>query len=198
MMTAFSDGRPPDATFDVFVRNDVRFSAEILHVMRSASLGVRGPRTIDHALTVLGRDAILDRMTAHVARLAAEAAGDGELALIALRRARMCERLAAALTRPPHPRVRVLAGLVSILDSAFGVPATSLGSHVALSPVLIDVAVDRQQPLGQLIDLIEAYDCGWWPDVSARCRMIGLGPSMVQQSYFDAWRDARDELAAKT
>ncbi|MEP6779062.1 MAG: hypothetical protein ABJC26_04175, partial [Gemmatimonadaceae bacterium] len=196
MMVAFSDGRPADSTFDVFVKNDPRLSSEVLHIMRSASMGVRGPRTVEHAFNVIGRDAILNMMTGFVARLEAEAAGDTELALIALRRARMCERLANGFEPSPHPRVRVLAGLVSTFDSALGVPATSLGGHIALSKVLADVVVERAQPLGQLIDLIEAYDNGWWPDVSARCRLLGLSPTLVRQSYFDAWRDARDELGA--
>ncbi|MEO7358908.1 MAG: hypothetical protein ABI120_01175 [Gemmatimonadaceae bacterium] len=194
ILAAFSDGRPPDTSFDAYVRNDARLSAEILRVMRSASMGVRGPRTVEHAFTVLGRDVILDSMTALVARLAAECAGDPELALVALRRARMCERLADALERPPHPRTRCLAGLVSILDAAFGVPPSSLSSHVALSPALTDVAMDRVQPLGQLIDVIDAYDNGWWPDVRSRCHNLGVSPSVIQQAYFDAWRDAREEL----
>ena len=196
MLAAFSDGRPPDTSFDAFVRNETRLATEILRVMRSATLGVRGPRTIDHALTVLGRDAILDRMTALVARLVSESAGDPELALIALRRARMCERLATALERPPHPRMRRLAGLVSVLDAAFGVPASSLSSHVALPSVLADVAVERLQPLGQLVDIVEAYDNGWWPDMRARCRVVGVAPTVVREAYFDAWRDAREELGA--
>lgn len=196
MLAAFSDGRPADSSFDTFVRNDVRLSAEILRVMRSATLGVRGPRTVEHALTVLGRDAILDRMTALVSRLVAETAGDPELALIALRRARMCERLAVALERPPHPRMRRLAGLVSVLDAAFGVPASSLSTNVALSSALADVAVERSQPLGQLVDIIEAYDSGWWPDMRARCRALGVAPTVVREAYFDAWRDAREELTA--
>ena len=195
-LAAFSDGRPPDQSFDAFVRNDVRFSAEILRLMRSASMGVRGPRTVDHAFTVLGRDAILDRMTGMVARLASECAGDPELALIALRRARMAERLATALERPPHPRTRRLAGLVSVLDAAFGVPPSALNSHVALSPVLTDVAMDRLQPLGQLIDIIDAYDNGWWPDMRSRCHVLGVSPGVVREAYFDAWRDAREELGA--
>ncbi|MEP6765227.1 MAG: hypothetical protein ABJB66_12990, partial [Gemmatimonadaceae bacterium] len=196
MMIAFSDGRPPDNTFEVFVRNDQRLSSEVLHIFRSASMGVRGPRTLEHAFNVIGREAILNMMTGFVARLAAESAGDIEIALIALRRARMCERLANSFDRAPHPRVRLLAGLASTLDSAFGVPATSLGGHIALSKALSDVVVEREQPLGQLIDLIEAYDNGWWPDVYARCRLLGLSPILVRQSYFDAWRDARDELGA--
>ena len=197
MMAAFSDGRPPDTSFDAYVRNDARLSSEILRLMRSASLGVRGPRTVDHAFTVLGRDVILDRMTGLVARLASECAGDPELALVALRRARMCERLANALERPPHPRTRRLAGLVSILDAAFGVPPSSLSSHVALSPALTDVAMDRLQPLGQLVDVIDAYDNGWWPDMRSRCHNLGVAPTVIQDAYFDAWRDAREELGAK-
>ncbi len=196
MLAAFSDGRPPDTSFDTFVRNESRLAAEILHIMRSATMSVRGPRTVEHALTVLGRDAILDRMTALVARLVSECAGDPELALIALRRARMCERLAAALERPPHPRLRRLAGLVSVLDAAFGVPASSLSLHVALPLVLADVAVERLQPLGQLVDIVEAYDNGWWPDMRARCRVVGVAPTVVREAYFDAWRDAREELGA--
>jgi EAL and modified HD-GYP domain-containing signal transduction protein len=199
MLAAFSDGRPPDASFDAYVRNDARLSAEILRVMRSASLGVRGPRTVEHAFTVLGRDALLDRMTSLVARLISECAGDPELALISLRRARMCERLATALERPPHPRTRRLAGLVSVLDSAFGVPPSALNSHVALSPVLTDVAMDRLQPLGQLVDVIDAYDNGWWPDMRSRCHNLGISPALVRDAYFDSWRDAREELnASKT
>lgn len=193
---AFSDGRPPDQSFDSFVRNEPRFSAEILQLMRSASMGVRGPRTVDQAFMVLGRDAILDRMTGMVARLASETAGDPEIALIALRRARMAERLATALERPPHPRTRRLAGLVSVLDVAFGVPASALNSHVALSPALTDVAMDRLQPLGQLMDVIEAYDNAWWPDMRSRCRALGVSPALVREAYFDAWRDAREELGA--
>ncbi|MGV3707205.1 MAG: hypothetical protein ACO1Q7_00055 [Gemmatimonas sp.] len=199
MLAAFSDGRPPDASFDSYVRNDARLSADILRVMRSASLGVRGPRTVEHAFTVLGRDALLDRMTGLVARLMSECAGDPELALIALRRARMCERLATALERPPHPRTRRLAGLVSVLDAAFGVPPSALNSHVALSPALTDVAMDRLQPLGQLMDIVDAYDNGWWPDLRSRCHTLGISPALVRDAYFDSWRDAREELnASKT
>ncbi|MEP6833082.1 MAG: hypothetical protein ABJB74_06790 [Gemmatimonas sp.] len=196
MLTAFSDGRPPDTSFESYVRNDARLSSEILREMRSASLGVRGPRTVEHAFTVLGRDAILDRMTGLVARLVGECAGDPELALIALRRARMCERLATALERPPHPRIRRLAGLVSILDAAFGVPPSALGSHVALSPVLTDVAMDRLQPLGQLVDVIDAYDNGWWADARSRCHHLGVSPTVIRDAYFDSWRDAREELGS--
>ncbi len=195
-LSAFSDGRPPDQSFDAFVRNDARLSAEILQLMRSASMGVRGPRTVDQAFMVLGRDAILDRMTGMVARLVAESAGDPELALIALRRSRMAERLATALERPPHPRTRRLAGLVSVLDIALGVPASALQSHVALSPVLTDVAMDRLQPLGQLMDVVDAYDNAWWPDMRSRCRVLGVSPALVREAYFDAWRDARAELGA--
>jgi c-di-GMP-related signal transduction protein len=196
MLAAFSDGSPPDATFDAFVRNNPRLSAELVHVMRSSTMGVRLPRTAENALTVLGRDAVLDKAASLVARLAGDAAGDPELALIGLRRARSCARLAVGLERAPHNRARVLAGLVTVLDAAFGIPASAVPAQVVLTPLLNDVMVDRLEPLGQLMDLIEAYECGWWPDVLARCSVLGLSPMLVRNAYFDAWRDARDELGA--
>jgi c-di-GMP-related signal transduction protein len=197
VLSAFSDGRPPDASFDAFVRNNTRLAAELTHIMRSASMGARLPRTVDNALTFLGRDAVLARVAALVARLIADATGDPELALIALRRARLVDRLAGALQRPPHPRVRVLAGLLTVLDAAFGVPPESVTSLVALSPALADVVCERREPLSELIDLIEAYEYGWWPDVIARCRLLGISPMLMRSAYFDAWRDARDEIGAQ-
>ena len=83
-----------------------------------------------------------------------------------------------------------------MLDAAFSLPASAVPTQVVLSPQLHDVMVDRVEPLGQLMDLIEAYECGWWPDVLARCTMLGLAPTLVRSAYFDAWRDARNELGA--
>ena len=89
MLAAFSDGRPPDETFDVFVRNNARLSAELVHMMQSSTMGVRLPRTPEYALTVLGRDAVLDRLASLVARLAADAG----------RRSRTCTRCVASCAR---------------------------------------------------------------------------------------------------
>lgn len=103
LLASYADGRPPDAAFDAFVQDDPHVAAALLKAMASASLGVRGPRSVSHALTLLGRDAIMERMVAVTARLIGEAAQDHELAFLTLRRARLCERVGTALDTSPHP-----------------------------------------------------------------------------------------------
>lgn len=194
MLAAFADGRPPDATFDAFVRDDPHVAASLLKAMSSAALGVRGPRSVTHALTMLGRDAILDRLVVVTARLIGEAAQDPELGFGALRRARLCERIGNALDTAPHPRARIVAGLLSALDFALGSPAPMLAQRLPLPPALKDVMVDRALPLGQLLDVVDAIEYGWWDDLIARSQRLGVRPRVVADAWLECWKISRDEL----
>jgi len=194
MLAAFADGRPPDAAFDAFVRDDTHLAASLLKAMSSAALGVRGPRSVAHAMTMLGRDAIMDRLVVVTARLIGEAGHDPELAFIALRRARTMERVGGALDNAPHPRARVVAGLLSVLEFALGAPAPILADRLGLPPLLHDVLLERQHGLGQLVDVLDAMEYGWWDDVVARSARIGLAPAVINDAWLSAWRAARDEL----
>ena len=194
MLAAFSDGRPPDAAFDAFVRDDPHVAASLLKAMSSASLGVRGPRSVSHALTVLGRDAIIERLVAVTARLIGDAAQDPELAFAALRRARLCERVGTALDAAPHPRARVVAGLLSTLEFALASPAAVIAQRLALPAQLRDALEARQHPLGQLLDLVDAMEYGWWDDLAVRCRGLGIRPRVIGDAWLDTWKDAREEL----
>ena len=194
MLAAFADGRPTDSSFDTFVHDDPHLAASLLRAMGSASLGVRGPRSVTHAITMLGRDAIMDRLVSVAARLIGDAAQDAELGFAALRRARVCERVGAALDNAPHPRLRVIAGLLSTLEFALGASAPILAERLTLPAALRDVMVDRQLPLGQLLDVIDALELGWWDDVIARCGRIGVAPAVVADAWLASWRAARDEL----
>lgn len=196
MLAAFSDGRPADATFDAFVRDDPHLAASLLKTMSSAALGVRGPRSVSHALTMLGRDAIMERMVAVTARLIGEATQDPELAFQALRRARLCERVGTALDTAPHPRARIIAGLLSTLEFALGAPGAIIAQRINLPPALKDVLADRLHPLGQLVDVIDAMEYGWWEDMLFRSSRLGIRPRVIGEAWLETWRLARDELGA--
>lgn len=193
-LAAFADGRPPNATFDAYVENDPHIADALLRAVGSAALGFRGPRSVGHAMTVLGRDRVMDQLTGVAARLIGEAAGDPELGFIALRRARTCERLGAALDPAPHPRARAVAGLLSVLEFAMGAPSRAVAERLDLPSPLRDVLEDRTGPLGRLLDVIDAMEHGWWEDLHARCNTMGLSPLVVSDAHAAAWRDARDEL----
>lgn len=193
-LAEFADGRPPDTRLDAFVEEDAPLSAMLLRSLRSASIAVRGPRSVAQAMTVLGRDAVLDRLFGAVARLLGEAVHDPELAFVAARRARTCERIGGALDSAPHPRARVLAGLLSMLHAATGRPPMALADELALPPFLSDVLTDRAQPLGRLVGAIEAHEQAWWPDLRSRCADLDIAPAVVSEAYFAAWRVAREDL----
>lgn len=194
MLAAFADGRPPDATFDDFVRDDPYLAAALLRALNSATLGNRGPRSVAHAMTMLGRDAVMAQLVLVAARLIGEVSHDPELAFVALRRARVCERVGAALDGALHPRARVIAGLLSTLEFALGVPPSMLLERLTLPPLLRDVLVARQQTMGRLLDVIDALEYGWWDDVRTRCTALGIAPMVVGDAWLAAWRSARDEL----
>lgn len=193
-LAAFCDGRPPDAAFDAFVQDDPHIASALLKAVSSAALGVRGPRSVSHALTMLGRDSVMERMTGVIARLIGEAAQDGELAFLALRRARLCERVGSALDSTPHPRARAIAGLLSTLEFAIGSPGPAIAQRMALPQLLMDVLGDRTQALGQLIDVVDAIDYAWWDDMLSRSRRLGIRPRVIGEAWLEAWRVARDEL----
>lgn len=194
MLAAFADGRPTDSSFDTFVHDDPHLAASLLRATGATSLGVRGPRSVTHAITLLGRDAIMDHLVAVTARLIGEAGQDAELGFASLRRARVCERVGAALDNAPHPRMRLIAGLLSTLEFALGASAPILAERLALPHALRDVMVGRHLPLGQLLDVIDALEQGWWDDFVSRCGRIGIAPAVVADAWLASWRDARDEL----
>ncbi|MCZ8205952.1 HDOD domain-containing protein [Gemmatimonas sp.] len=194
ILAAFSDGRPPDGSFDSFVREDPHVAASLLKAISSAALGVRGPRSVSHAITLLGRDVIIERLVAVTARLIGEAAQDPELALAALRRARLCDRVGTALDAAPHPRARVVAGLLSTLEFALASPSPLIAQRLGLPPALRDVLDAREQPLGQLLDVVDAMEYGWWDDLVMRCRRLGIRPQVVADAWLETWKSSRDEL----
>ena len=192
-LAAYADGRPPDTTFDDYVHEDVRLGASLLRALGSASIGARGPRSVTHAITVLGRDTVMERLLAVTAKLLADAAHDPEIALVGLRRARLLEALGSAVEGAPHPRACGLAGLLSVAECALGAPSVQLAAQLDLPPVLADTLGDRSLPLGQLVDVVEAMEYGWWDDLRSRCAVLGIAPLVVSQALATAWRVAREE-----
>ncbi len=195
-LAAYADGRPVDSAFDKYVHEDETLGASLLRAISASSMGVRGPRSVTHALNVLGRDAVMERLLVVTARMLAEAANDADLALIALRRARMLERLGAALDSAPHPRARALAGLLSIAEFALGISSAELTERLHLPPMLSDTLMDREFALGKLVDIADAMDYGWWDDLRARCIGLGIAPLVVSEAWMSAFRSAREELGS--
>jgi len=194
MLAAYADGRTPDAVFDTFVRDDPHVAASLLRAMASAAIGVRGPRSVEHAVTLLGRESIIERLIVVTARMLGEVANDAELAFIALHRARTVATLARGLSLGVHPRACMLAGLMTTLEFGLGTPSAILAEQIGLSTLLRDTLQQRATPLGQLLDAVEAFEYGWWECCFTRCAELGLSPQTVSDVWLAGWKSARDEV----
>lgn len=194
MLASYADGRAPDAVFDTFVRDDPHVAASLLRAMASATIGVRGPRSVEHAVTMLGRESIIERLIVVTARLLGEVANDPELAFTALHRARTIATLARNVGLNVHTRACMLAGLMTTLEFGLATPSAILAEQIGLSTLLRDSLVHRTTPLGRLLDAVEAFEYGWWDCCFARCAELGLAPQMVADVWLGGWKSARDEV----
>ncbi len=198
VLTALADGRPPDAAFDEFIASDAVVAQNVFRAATSAAVGATRPRTLTHAFTLLGREAMLERLVVATAFLLGDCAGDAELPLIAIRRSRALERLGSALDRVGHPRARVVAGLLSVADVATGLPPVVLADELNVPPLLRDALLARETSLGQLLDVVEAHEHAWWDDLFARCEAVGIAPTVVGDAWTDGWQRARLEATARS
>ncbi len=198
VLTSLADGRPPDAAFDAFIASDAVVAQSVFRAATSAAVGTTRPRTLTHAFSLLGREAMLDRLVVATAFLLGDCAGDAELPLIAIRRSRALDRLGSALDRVGHPRSRVVAGLLSVADVATGLPPVVLADELEAPPLLRDTLLARETSLGQLLDVVEAHEQAWWDDLFSRCELIGLAPAVVGEAWTDGWQQARLEATARS
>jgi EAL and modified HD-GYP domain-containing signal transduction protein len=196
VLARFAEATTPDASFDTFIREDPYIATSLLKTISSAAIGVRTARSVEHAIQLIGREAVVERMLLVTGRMIGEVGGDHELAAMALRRARVCELVGPRVEPTAQQRTLQLAGLLSTLEWALGRPADTIVSRLTLPPRLADVLVHREGRLGLLVDALDAYECGWWPSVEERCQQLALPPSTMGDIWIESWRWARDELAA--
>lgn len=197
LLVRLSDGRPPDASVEAFITGDPEIGRNVFRATASSAMGDVRPRTLAHAFTLLGREAMLDRLTVATAFLLADSAGDPDLAAIAIRRCRSLESLGSALERIGHPRTRVVAGLLSVADVAFGMPAAMLADTLAAPASLRDTLIERTTPLGGLLDVVEAHEYGWWDDLFERADHLGIAAQIVNDAWLAGWLAAREETTAR-
>ncbi|MEI6741366.1 MAG: hypothetical protein WCK74_13760 [Gemmatimonadaceae bacterium] len=196
VLATYADGRPPDSAFgDALVRDSALSAALMKAILTSIP---RAPKTLPLSLQILGRETVLGLLVPVTAQLLGEFAQDPEVAFAALRCARTIDRLATALTEPMHPRMRVVAGLLAVAQSALGLPMDQLADALDLSRPLRDALGDRALPLGELLDLVDAFEYGWWDDLAARCEALNITPQVVSGTWHFAWRAVKDELKSIT
>jgi c-di-GMP phosphodiesterase len=150
-----------DALEDAF-RTHPALSLALLRIVNSASFGARAVDSINHAIRLIGREALsrwlLVMLVSSVGRSSPVAS---EAVVQALVRGRFCEVLTTQLGNG-EPSTRFLVGLLSRMDVLLGLPIDQVLERLPVSRDVRDALINGTGPHATILSLAIAYEAGDW------------------------------------
>lgn len=151
--------------------------------------------SIEGALRLVGRDLLRRWLSILLVSSAAGTGGVGEqLAAEALFRARFLELLAGE--DGASAGSFYLTGLVSGLDALLGMPMSDVLSLIDLPEEVREALGARAGRLGEMLDLVEAYEGADWARVTNAATPLGIGQEGLSDRYREALVWSRERLLA--
>lgn len=107
----------------------------------------------------------------------------------ALIRAHFCEQLARCVGTGPAPLAGYLAGMCSLLDALVNEPLADVVGRIHADALLSSALLHRQGVLGQLLELVIAYEHANWAAVRDCAGGLGVDESLLGPMYLQslAW-----------
>ncbi len=174
------------------IRNDLSLSYKVLRYVNSAYVGLpRRVESIDHAACMVGIDRI--RTWATLIIMASGQAQAHEILVIALVRAKMCERLGEKLGSVA-PEKYFTMGLLSVLETLYNSPMEHILEKLPLPEDIADALVEGTGDMGLVLSSVKAYESGKWLELKS----LRLEPSTIRDFYLDAidWANHFSPLVA--
>ncbi|MCD9463592.1 histidine kinase [Photobacterium phosphoreum] len=171
---------------EMIISSDVSLSYLLLRYVNQTNQRLVEPISSFHqALVYLGEEKL--RMFVGVVATA-HAALDKPKALYALslQRAKMCEILVDYSPLEILSQQAFLAGMFSLLDALLDSSLAELLGLLKLQPNIQAALLHRQGELGQVLNLVDAFDKADWRQVARECCRLGLSEQQVQDSYLQA------------
>ncbi|HEY4219259.1 MAG TPA: HDOD domain-containing protein [Gemmatimonadaceae bacterium] len=196
LLNLLQDPSTPDAILDSAFQSDVALCYKLLRIVNAASVGGRGITSIPHAVRMVGRET-LHRWLAVILVASLGQKGDvtHEIALTAITRARMCELLAAG-SSDQRPGSAFIVGLLSLLDVLLEVPMDKILSRLELSDEVRGALLGRGGPLGQPLQLVEAYERADWTMARDIATRGDTTDEQLPSMYIDALHWAAQRIAS--
>ncbi|MDX2185032.1 MAG: HDOD domain-containing protein [Gemmatimonadaceae bacterium] len=188
------DPKTRDAEIIATVGSDVALTYKLLQLVNNAATGGRGVQSLEHALRLLGRQALARWVS--LLLVSSLVTGDGtsrEVAHISMRRARFAESVARSLGRDDGG-VTFLVGLFSMLDALLQMPMAEAIEPLDLAPEVRSALESGTGPHAALLKLAESFERGNWSDVDLRCEALGLERDTLLAGYTEAEHWAFEQL----
>lgn len=185
LLSKLQDPAAPLTDLEQTVSHDVALSVKLLRYANSAAVSLpRKVSSIGHAVRMVGTDLL--RTWASVLLLSSVEDKPQELMIIALVRARMCQKLAESI-KNQQTEAFFSAGLLSVLDALLDCPMEQALSELPLSDEIRSALIDRSGPIGQALRCAIAYENADWEEV----QFYGMPAAPIRDHYVAALTWAR-------
>lgn len=162
------------------IRNDLSLSYKVLRYVNSAYVGLpKRVDSIDHAACLVGIDRI--RTWATLIIMASGQTQTTEILVIALVRAKMCERLGHRLGAS-SPEKYFTMGLLSVLEALYESPMEDIIDKLPLHKEIMEALIDGTGDMGMVLSCVKAYEEGEWMEL----KHLQLDPSVIRDFYLEA------------
>jgi len=180
LMGKIQDPHIPFKGLVELIRNDLSLSYKVLRCVNSASVGLpKRVDSIDHAARMVGIDRI--RTWATLIIMASGHTQTAEILVIALVRAKMCERLGPQLSTKA-PEKYFTMGLLSVLEALYESPMQEILDKLSLPEDISDALVHGTGEMGLVFSCVKAYEAGEWMEL----KHLQLKPSIIRDFYVEA------------
>lgn len=194
LMGMARDATVNDRQLEAVLETDPVLTFQLLRLVNSAAVGMRGVSSIGQALRLIGRNSFQRWLAVAVAASRRSTTGiDQALVRQAVERGRLLEQLSNP-TR--EAGTLFLVGLFSLLDGVFRMPLPEILSRVVLSDEANRALLDREGPYADAIAFAEAYELGLFEHASELASEMGVDPARIGEYYTQAVAWTNDALAA--
>lgn len=181
LMGLARDPKVNDRQLEDVISADPVLMFQLLRLVNSAAVGLRGVSSIGQALRMVGRNAFLRWLSVAVAASRKSSTGmDKELVRQAVERGRMLEQLAGG---EREAGTLFLVGMFSLLDAVFRMSLTDILERVVLSDEASQALLDRTGPYANALAFAESYELGLFEHSAELIADMGLDPSRVGEFY---------------
>jgi EAL and modified HD-GYP domain-containing signal transduction protein len=180
LMGKIQDPSIPFTKLVEHIRNDLSLSYKVLRYVNSAYVGIPNRvESIEHAACMVGIDRIRTWSTLII--MASGKTQATEILVIALVRAKMCERLGQRLGSH-SPEKYFTLGLLSVLDALYELPIEEILEKLSLAEEVAEALTTGTGKMGLVLSCVKAYEEGKWMEL----KQLQLEPSIIRDVYLEA------------
>jgi c-di-GMP-related signal transduction protein len=197
LLNMLLDDSVSDGEVAAIFQADPSLSYKLLRIVSSASYFQRGVQSIQHAIQMIGRQALHRWLTLLLASsLAKGNSFANEVVQTSLARAHLLEMLARE--NRTDAGSMALLGMFSNMDTLLQLTMSELLERVSLAPEIRRSLLRHPgAPYLRWLQIVEAYELGSWEQVSAYAAELGLPGDAIARLYPDAVQWASSTLRSQ-